>query len=68
MVLNTPADYSSYSSCFAVVLRGVLGGFFHVCQSDYSIHSKLRISPLFRSHTWNYNIQPNKILTKVKEK
>ena len=41
---------------------------FHICQTDYCIHSKLRISPLFWSHTWKYNIQTNKRLAKVKEK
>ena len=34
----------------------------------YSIHSKLWIFPKFRRHTWKYNIQAKKRLTKVKEK
>ena len=38
-----------------------------VCQTDYSIQSKLRIFLLFRSHAWKYNIQANKRLTKVKK-
>ena len=64
MVLNIPLDYLS---CFAVFLRGILR-IVDICQTDYSIHNKLRISPLFRSYTWNYNIKANKMLTKVKEK
>ena len=43
-------------------------GLFDICQTDYSIHRKLRISPLFRSHTWKYNIQAIRRLAKVKEK
>ena len=41
---------------------------FIICQSDDSIYSKLRIFPLFWSHTWNYNIQPNRRSAKVKKK
>ena len=63
MVLNIPPDYVS---CFAVVLRVMLG--IDICETDYNIHAKLRIFPLFRSHTWKYNIHANKRLTKVKEK
>ena len=33
-----------YLSCFAVVLRGKHGTV-DICQTDYSIHSKLRIFP-----------------------
>ena len=54
-------------SCFAVVLRGF--------SQDCLIYAKLiivftpnRIFPLFRRHTWKYNIQANKRSTKVKEK
>ena len=61
MVLNMPLDYLS---CFDVVLREILG----ICQNEYSIYSKISIFPLFRSHTWKYNIQANKTLTKVKAK
>ena len=43
-------------------------GLLIVCQTDYSIYFKLRIFPWFRSHTWKYNVQANKRLTKVKEK
>ena len=39
-----------------------------ICQTDYSIHFKLRIFLLFWSHTWKCNIQASKKLTKVKEK
>ena len=39
-VLNKPLDYSS---CFAeVVLRWIYGKV-DICQTDYSVHSKLRI-------------------------
>ena len=31
----------------------------HICQTDYSINSKLSVFP---SHTWNYNIQANERL------
>ena len=41
---------------------------FIICQSDDSIYSKLRIFPLFWSHTWKYNIQPNGSSAKVKKK
>ena len=39
-----------------------------ICWINYSIHLKLKIFPLFWSHTWKYSIQGNKRLTKVKEK
>ena len=39
-----------------------------MCQTDYSIHFKLRIFFLFWSHIRNHNIQANNRLTKVKEK
>ena len=39
-----------------------------ICQTDYSIHSKLRNFPLFWSNTWKYITQANKRLTKVEEK
>ena len=38
-ILNMPLDYLTY---FAVVLRGIHGKV-DICQTDYSIHSKLRI-------------------------
>ena len=41
---------------------------FDIYQTDFVIHSKLRIFPLFGSHTWKYNIQVNERLTKMKEK
>ena len=41
---------------------------FDIYQTDYNIHSRLRIFPIFWSHSWKYNIQPNERLTKVKEK
>ena len=63
-VLNMPLDYLS---CFAVVLRGILGNF-DICETDYSIHSKLQNFPLFWSHTWKYSNQVNERLTKAKEK
>ena len=56
-----------YLGCFAAVLRGIHGKV-DICQTDYNIHSKLRIFCLFWSHTWKYNIQADKRLTKVKEK
>ena len=40
-VLNMPLVYLS---CFAVVLRGIHGNI-DVCQTDYSIQSKLEFSP-----------------------
>ena len=59
-VLNMPLDYLS---CSAVVLKGIHGEV-DICQTDYSIHSKLRIFPYSEG---KYNIQANKRLTKVKE-
>ena len=56
-----------YLSCFAVVLRGILGKV-DTCQTDYSIHSKLRIflySEVVRGST---TFKLIKGLTKVKEK
>ena len=41
---------------------------FDIYQTDFVIHSKLRIFPLFGSHTWKYIIQVNERLTKMKEK
>ena len=38
-VLNMTLDYLS---CFAVVLRGIIGKV-DICQTDYSIRPKLRI-------------------------
>ena len=43
-------------------------GMFDICQTDYSIHSKLRIFSLFWSYAWKHIIQANKRLTKIKEK
>ena len=60
IVLIVPLDYLS---CFAVVLKGIHGKV-DVCQTDYIIYSKLRILPYSE---WNYNIQANKRLTKIKE-
>ena len=54
-------------SCFAVVPWGICGNVWYI-QTDYSIHSKLRIFAWFWSHSWKYNIQANESLTKVKEK
>ena len=34
------------------------------CQTNYTIHSKLRISTLFLSHTWKSNLQAYKRLKK----
>ena len=58
--LNMPLDYLN---CFAEILKGILRSV-DICQTDYSIYSKLRILSLFRSHTWKYNIQANKRLMK----
>ena len=44
-VLNMPLDYLN---CFAVVLRGI-HRMVDVCQTDYGIHSKLKISPYSRA-------------------
>ena len=35
-------------------------GLLDICQTDYGIHSQLRIFPLIRSHAWKYNIHVNK--------
>ena len=40
-VVNMPLDYLS---CFAVVLRKMHGDV-NICQTDYTIHSKLEFSP-----------------------
>ena len=64
MAQNIPLDYLSN---FAGGSEGYTG-FFDICQTDYSIQSEFRIFSLFRSHTWKYNIQVNKRLTKVKSK
>ena len=45
-VLNMSLDYLSY---FAVVLRGIHGKV-DICQTDYSIHLKLRISLILKSY------------------
>ena len=62
-VLNMPLDYLSY---FAVVLGGTHGKV-DIRQTDYSIHSKLRIF-LYSEviHGSKTNIQANDGLTKVK--
>ena len=52
----------------AVAVSEGYAGLLDICETDYYIHSKLRIFPLSRSHTWKYNIQANKRLTLVKEK
>ena len=59
------SDYTSGLSCFAGFFSEGYSGLFDICETDYSIHSKLRIFPLFRSHKWKYKIQPDKRLTKV---
>ena len=59
-----PPDYLSY---FAVILGGIQGTF-DICQTSYTIHSKLKIFTLFLSHKWKYNIQADERLTKAKEK
>ena len=56
-----------YLSCFAVVPRGIHGKV-DICRTNYNIYSKLGIFSLLWSHTWKYNIQADKRLTKVKEK
>ena len=55
-VLNMPLHYLC---CFVLVLREIHGKV-HICETDYSINSKLSVFP---SHTWNYNIQANERLT-----
>ena len=52
-----------FINCFAVVLRG-LHGKVDICQTEYSIHSKLRILPYSEG---KYNIQVNVRLTKIKQ-
>ena len=42
-------------------------GTFNIGQTDHSIHSKLRIFPLFRNHSWKYNIQTNKGKQRLKK-
>ena len=59
-VLIMPLDYLS---CFAVILRRIQGKA-DICQTDYSIHSKLRILSYSGG---KYNIQANERLTKIKE-
>ena len=39
--LNMPLDYLS---CFVLILRGIHGKV-DICQTDYGIHSRLRIFP-----------------------
>ena len=56
-VLNMPLDYLS---CFTMVLRGIHRKV-DISQTDYSIHSKLRI---FWSHTQKYTIKANERLKK----
>ena len=49
-VLNMPLEYLS---CFAMVLRGIHDKI-DICQTDHSIHSKLRIfsySEIFHGNT-----------------
>ena len=41
MVLNMPLDYLS---CLTVILKGI-DGKVDICQTDYSIHSKLNNFP-----------------------
>ena len=62
--------YLDFLSCFAAVLKGILiiVWYMPIIKSDYSIHSKFRVFPLFRSHAWNYNIKGKQRETKVKEK
>ena len=55
MVVNMPLDYLS---CFAVVPRKIHGNV-DICQTDYSIHSKLEFPPYkggacYLLHTSNY--------------
>ena len=54
MVLNIPLDYLI---CFAVVLRDILGIVWYMPN-----WLSLQTFPLFRSHTWKYNIQANKTI------
>ena len=64
MVLNKRQNYLHFFPWFSQGYSGL----FDICQTDYSTHPKHRIFPLFSKHTWKYNIQVNKRLTKVKEK
>ena len=60
-VLNMPLDFLR---CFAMVLKQIHGNV-DTCQTYYSIPPNQNFTS-FRSHTWKYNIQVNKSLTKVK--
>ena len=62
-VLNMARDYLSFSVVLKRIHRSI-----DIYQTDHSIHSKLRIFPLFSSHSWKCNIQTNERLTKVKAK
>ena len=46
-----------------MVLRGIHRSV-DTCHTNYTIHSKLRISPLSWSHTWKSNLQANERLKK----
>ena len=59
-VLIIPLDHLS---CFPVVVTGIHRKV-DMCQTDYSIHSELRVLPYSEG---KYNIQANEKLTKVKE-
>ena len=59
-VLIMPLDFIN---CFAVVVRGIHGKV-DICQTEYSIHSKLRILPYSEG---KYNIEANVRLTKIKQ-
>ena len=63
IVLNMPLDYLSY---FAVMLRGRHRKF-AICQTDHSIHPKLRIFP-HSEVIHGSNTEAHQSLTKVKEK
>ena len=39
-----------------MILKGIHGNV-DTCQTNYTVHSKLRIFPLFLIHTWKCNIQ-----------
>ena len=63
-------DASHSPDCASGLLKLLCCGFkrdtckVDVCQTDYIIHSKLRILPYSE---WKCNIQANKRLTKIKE-
>ena len=59
-----PVDYLS---CFVVVLRGIHMTI-NIFQTDYSVHLRLQIFPLFWSHTRKCDIWANESLIKIKEK